>query len=92
MRGSITSHKGRPDIWRLRVYLGVDPVTGKDRYRSRAVHAPKRQAEKILNQMVQEANAAVPTTSSMMVEQLLGHLINCLRTNGPSHTKIAGYE
>jgi integrase len=92
MRGSITPHKGQPDVWRLRVYLGTDPVTGKERYRSKVVHAPKRQAEKILNQMVQEANVAVSTTSSMTVEQLLGHLINYLRTNGRSHTTIAGYE
>ncbi len=33
MRGSVTPHKGQPDTWRLRVYLGVDPVTAKERYR-----------------------------------------------------------
>jgi hypothetical protein len=76
MRGSIAPHKGQPDVWRLRVYLGTDPVTGKEPYRSKVVHAPKRRAEKILNQMDQEANAPVSTTSSMAVEQLLGHLIN----------------
>jgi integrase len=75
MRGSITSHKGQPDAWRLRVYLGIDPATGKERYKSKVVHAPKRQAEKILNQMLREADQALSTTAKVTLEHLLNEWI-----------------
>jgi integrase len=41
--------------WELRVYLGRDPVTGKQRYASRTVRGGKRAAERVLAEMVTEA-------------------------------------
>jgi integrase len=36
----------RRDGWEIRVYAGVDPVTGKQRRISRQVHGSRRKAEK----------------------------------------------
>ena len=52
MKGFI---RQRGDAWELRVYLGADPVTGKQRYASRTVRAGKREAQRVLNEMISEA-------------------------------------
>ena len=38
--------EGRPGVWQLRVYLGVDPVSGKKRYAGRSVGGGKREAHR----------------------------------------------
>jgi integrase len=45
----------RGDPWQLRVYLGRDPVTGKQRYASRTVRGGKRVAQRLLAEMVTDA-------------------------------------
>lgn len=80
MRGSITPYKGKPDTWRLRVYLGRDPATGKKRYQSKVVRAPKRRAEMILNQMIQETNLLPSISSSITVEHLLAEWLRFCET------------
>ena len=45
----------RGDSWELRVYLGTDPVTGKQRYASRTVRGGKRAAQRMLAELVTEA-------------------------------------
>ena len=45
----------RGDAWELRVYLGTDQVTGKQRYATRTVRGGKRQAQRVLNEMVTTA-------------------------------------
>ena len=45
----------RGDSWELRVYLGTDPVTGKQRYASRTVRGGKRVAQRMLAELVTEA-------------------------------------
>jgi integrase len=92
MRGSITSHKGQPNVWRLRVYLGIDPVTGKERYQTKVVHEPKRQAEKILNQMVQEANLILSTTSKVTLDRLLGEWLRFCETKGLTPKTLHNYR
>jgi integrase len=52
MKGFI---RQRGDAWELRVYLGADPVTGKQRYSTRTVRAGKREAQRVLNEMITEA-------------------------------------
>jgi hypothetical protein len=42
MKGFI---RQRGDAWELKVYLGADPVTGKQRHASRTVRAVKREAD-----------------------------------------------
>ena len=34
--------------WELRVYLGIDPLTGKKRYATRTVRGGKREAQSAL--------------------------------------------
>lgn len=92
MRGSITPHKGQSDTWRLRVYLGRDPATGKERYRSKVVHAPRRKAEKILNQMVSAAENEAQVATVSTVERLLEQWMEHLRAIGRSQTTLYGYE
>ncbi|MDO8392228.1 MAG: hypothetical protein Q7V57_17270 [Actinomycetota bacterium] len=43
MKGLI---RQRGDGWELRVYLGADPVTRKQRYATRTVRAGKREAQR----------------------------------------------
>ena len=45
----------RGAAWELRVYLGADPVTGKQRYATKTVRGGKREAQTALNEMVIEA-------------------------------------
>ncbi len=37
MRGGITSRTGQPCVRRPRVYLGIEPVAGKERYQTKVV-------------------------------------------------------
>jgi integrase len=45
----------RGDSWELRVYLGRDPMTGKQRYATRTVRGGKRAAQRVLAEMVTAA-------------------------------------
>ena len=53
MRGCVSK---RGDAWRVHVYVGLDAVTGKQRYLTRAVHGTKREAERICAELVTEAD------------------------------------
>lgn len=52
MKGSM---RQRGSAWELRVYLGTDPVTGKQRYATKTVRAGKREPQRLLNEMKVEA-------------------------------------
>ena len=47
---------GKP-YWRLRVYAGQDPVTGKPRFRERGLRATKRDAHTALRKLAAEVDA-----------------------------------
>jgi integrase len=49
MRGHM---RQRGDGWELRVYVGRDAVSGQERYATRTVRGGKREAQRILNEMV----------------------------------------
>lgn len=55
-RGSIRQ-RGR-DSWQLRVYLGMDPETGRQRWASRTVHGSQRSARAQLQELAEEAGYA----------------------------------
>jgi hypothetical protein len=55
----------------LRVYLGVDPVSGKQRYASRTVRAGKREAQRVLNERITEAERGLAVRRSASVGELL---------------------
>ena len=54
----------RPGVWQLRVFLGVDSVTGKRRYTGRFFEGGKREAQRALARLVAEAEALATTSTS----------------------------
>ena len=68
MKGFI---RRRGDAWELRVYLGTDPVTNKQRYASRTVRTGKREAQRVLNEMISEAERGLSVRTSATVGDLL---------------------
>ena len=68
MKGLI---RRRGDAWELRVYLGTDPVTNKQRYASRTVRTGKREAQRVLNEMISEAERGLSVRTSATVGDLL---------------------
>ena len=74
----MTGHKKeiRPGVWRLRVSMGLDPVTGKYRYTSKTVVGGPRIADKALA----ELSAGISTAkSSVTLGRLLEEYISTNR-------------
>ncbi len=57
--------------WQLRVYLGRDPITGKQRYASKTVRGGKREAQRALAEFVTDAQRGRLGRSSATVGELL---------------------
>lgn len=76
----------------MRVYLGKDPVTGKERYRSKVFRGSKRQADKVLNQMVTEENVSAKPASNSTLERLLSEWLVFCRGKGLSPKTMRDYE
>jgi Phage integrase, N-terminal SAM-like domain len=47
-----------PDSWELRIYLGVDAATGRERWATKTVHGSRRHASSQLTAFVEEAGYA----------------------------------
>lgn len=68
-----TKHEVRAGVWRLRVFAGTDPATGKPRQMSRTVRGGSRVAEQELARFATEAAAGeVP----MGADQTLGEFLD----------------
>lgn len=78
--------------WRLRVYLGPDPVTGKDRKLSRNVKGNRKEAEKVLNKLLAEADERRSVESNASVAHLLKEWIKACQSTGRSITTVHTYE
>ncbi len=61
----------RGESWELRAYIGTDPVTGKQRYASRSFRGGKREAQRLLAEMVLDAQRGVSVRRSATVGDLL---------------------
>ena len=57
--------------WELRVYLGTDPVTGKKRYTSRTVRGGKRAAQRVLAELVTEAERDLSVRTNATAGELI---------------------
>ena len=57
--------------WELKVYLGIDAVTGKQRYTYRTVTCGKREAQRLLGEMVSEVERGFSVRTSSTVGELL---------------------
>lgn len=68
MKGFI---RRRGDAWELRVFLGTDPVSSKKRYASRSVRGGKREAQRVLAEMVTDAERGLSVRTSATVGELL---------------------
>jgi integrase len=89
MRGHLEA-RGK-NAWRAKVYLGRDATTGRHRYLTKTIHGTKRQAEKVLAQLLAEtgpsAQAAVDGTFGELVEQWMA-----IAEDSLSPTTIRGYR
>ena len=61
----------RGESWELRVFLGYDPVSGKQRYATRSVRGGKREAQRVLAEMVTEAERGLATRTTATVGELI---------------------
>ncbi|MGI8937545.1 MAG: tyrosine-type recombinase/integrase [Iamia sp.] len=89
-RGSVRL-KRTPDYWEVRAYAGVDPATGRDRYTSRTIRGGRREAEKLLAQLVATLDREGPTARHTLSELLTAH-IDHLEARGREARTIEGYR
>lgn len=68
MKGFI---RRRGNGWELSVFLGNDVVTGKQRYAHRTVHGGKREAQRMLAEMISEADKGLVARTTASVGDLL---------------------
>lgn len=61
----------RGEAWELRVFVGYDPVTGKQRYTNRTIRAGKREAQRVLAEMITEAERGLVSRTAATVGELL---------------------
>ena len=78
--------------WQLRAYEGVDDITGKARYRTRAFKGTKRQAQSALAALVAEVEAGVVAPKAITVADLLEAWLNHIEHLGRSPTTLYGYR
>ena len=90
MKGSM---RQRGSAWELRVYLGADRVTGKQRCATKTVRAGKREAQRLLNEMKVEAERGLATRTTATVGELLDRWLELAREDfSPKTTReTAGY-
>lgn len=88
VRGSI---RRRGASWQLRVYLGRDPVSGRKRYTTRSIRGPRRDAERVLRQMVTAAEVGsthrAGATFGELCETWLAHARSHLAANTVTETR-----
>lgn len=83
----------RPGYWRLRVYVGQDPVTKRSRYRSRCVKAPSRRAaERFLPAFVVEVQNGAQLASSGTFAHLCESVLAHMTTRDREATTLDGYQ
>jgi integrase len=68
MKGHI---RKRGDAWELRVYVGVDAVTGKKRYATKSIRGGKRDAERALVDLAADAQRGKLSRTNTTVAELL---------------------
>jgi hypothetical protein len=90
VRGTVTRRsEGR---YRLRVYAGRDPITGKDRSVSREFHGNKKAAEVALAALVTEVSRSGSAGATATLSELLSAFIEHSRRIGRSPTTLKEYR
>jgi hypothetical protein len=78
--------------WQLRAYAGLDPITGKTLYRTRAFKGTKRQAQSALAHLVTEVDSGVVAPSAKTVAVLLDGWLTHIEYLGRSPSTLYGYQ
>ncbi len=68
----MTGHiRKRGDAWELRVYVGVDAVTGTKRYATKSIRGGKRDAERALVELAADAQRGKLSRTNTTLAELL---------------------
>lgn len=78
--------------WQLRAFEGVDPISGKKRYRTRSFRGSKREAQKALNALVSEVDRGTVAPAAKTVGALLDAWLDHIEHLGRSPTTLYGYR
>ena len=89
MRG--TKLERSPGVWRLRVFIGTDPLTGNPRQATRTFHGTKKQADSALAEFVRDATRGSLSTDASTVEEYLDRWLEHIAI-GKSPTTVRGYR
>lgn len=90
MRGSLSERA--PGNWRLRVYAGRDPLTGRQRFVSRSFKGNKRAAERELAKLIADVDAGRHEGSAAELSTLLDRWIEHLDAIGRSPSTLREYR
>ena len=90
MKGSM--REKRPVYWQLRVFEGVDPVTGRKGYRTQVFRGTKREAQNALATLVTQVNAGVVKTRNCTVSELFDAWLTHIENVGRSPSTLYGYR
>jgi len=90
MKGSVTQL--RPGYWQARVSLGRDPLTGKPKYRTKAVRGTKREVEQVLARLLVEVNAGKLVQGGSSVQALIDQWLEHIESLGRSPTTMNSYR
>jgi integrase len=88
MRGHL---RKRGESWELRVYAGLDPVSGRRLYRTRTFRGGKRAAEDALARFVTEVAGILPTARDATVGELVAEWFELAKAD-LSPSTVRGYE
>jgi len=80
-----------PGVWRLRVFIGTDPLTGNPRQATRTFHGTKKQADSALAEFVRDATRGSLSTDASTVEEYLDRWLEHIAI-GKSPTTVRGYR
>lgn len=89
MRG--TKQERSPGVWRLRVFIGTDPVTGNPRQATRTFRGTKKQADSALAEFVRDIGRGEVSTDSSTVREFLERWLDHI-TPTKSPTTIRNYR
>jgi hypothetical protein len=87
-----TKRKKREGVWEVRVYLGLDPVTGSTRELSKTVHVTARVADEVLRDLVAKHGAASSDGVGATFGQLLDLWLDECKRLDRSPTTIRNYR
>jgi integrase len=94
--GSGSMVERSPGVWRLRVFVGYDPVSGNPRQASKTIHTKKRggktEAQRELNAFLKEKQDGNVVGTSATFKKLLEDWLAGLERKGLARTTIDSYR